>query len=100
MIGHVAVAPAEVDPIRVERGAERAARIARRGWHEHAIETRLREDPRVGHTVEGDTAAETQIREPRFLTERTRDPDQRVLQHALDACRAVREPAPFRRLDV
>jgi len=47
MIGDVAIGVAEVHAIGIQRGAERASRIARRGRHEHAFESRLRQDPRV-----------------------------------------------------
>ena len=48
MIGHVAVGVAEVDAVGVERRAERAAGVARRGRDEDALEAGLGEDAGVG----------------------------------------------------
>ena len=91
MVRDIAVRVAEIDPIGVERRSQRAARIARRRWYEHAFEPRLGENPRVGHAVQGDAAAETQVGQAGFLVEGTRDVHECVFENPLHAGGAVRE---------
>ena len=100
MIGHVAIGVAEVDAIGVERRAERAAGIAGRGRHEHALEAGLREDARIGDAVQRHASAEAEIRQLRFLLQRARDVHERVLEHALHAGGAVGEAPAFGGLEV
>ena len=83
MIGHLAVWIPEVDPVCVEGGAQGAAGVAWRGWHEHVVESRLGQDAGIRHTVESDAAAETEIRLPRFAAEPRGDVDEDVFEHAL-----------------
>jgi hypothetical protein len=78
MIGDVAVRIAEVDSIRVERGAQRAARIARRRWHEQPLEARLGKDARVGDAIECHAAPVTEVRQPRLALKPARDVDKDV----------------------
>ena len=91
MIGHVAVRIAEVDAVGIERRAQRAAGVARRRRHEHALESGLGEDPRIGDAVERHAAAEAEVRQAGLAVQRARDVDQDVLEHALHAGGAVGE---------
>ena len=75
MVGHGAIGILEVDPVGVERGAQRAAGIARRRRHEDAIEPRLGEQPRVRDAVQRHTAAEAQVAQSRLLPQRLGDVD-------------------------
>src|SRR5579862_4440134 len=59
MIRHVAIRIAEIDPVRVERGAQCTAGIAWRRRHEDALEARLGENARVRDAVERHAAAKT-----------------------------------------
>jgi hypothetical protein len=93
MIGDVPVGILEVDAIRVERGAQRAARVAGRRRHEQALETGFGEEPCVGHAIERHATAEAQVGQAGFAPQRPRDVQQRVLEHRLHAGRAVGEPA-------
>ena len=95
VVGHVAVGVAEVDAVGVERRAERAAGIAGRRRHEHALEAGLGEDARVGDAVQRHAAAEAEIRQAGLAMQRARDVDQHVLEHALHAGGAVGEALPF-----
>ena len=45
----------------VERAAERGAGVAGRRLHPDLVETRLGEDPAVGHAVEGDTPGQREV---------------------------------------
>ena len=74
--GTGAVAAAEVRSVGVERGAERAARVARRGRHEHPLEPGLAQDARVGAPVQRHAAAEAEIGEPGLALQRPREIDQ------------------------
>ena len=91
MVGHRPVGILEVDPVRVQRGTECAARVSRSRRDEHALEAGLREDAGVRHAVQGHTSAEAQIRQPGVLVQRPRDVYQRFLEHLLHAGSAVGE---------
>ena len=100
VIGHLAIGVAEIDAVRIERGAKRAAGIARRRRHEHAIESGLREDSRVGDAVQRNAAAETQVAQAGLALQRARHVDQRVLEHTLDAGGAISKAPAFGRLEI
>ena len=70
--GTGAIGLPEVEAVGVERGAERAAGVARRRRHEDALEARLAQDPRVGAAVQRDPAAEAEVGEPRLALQRAR----------------------------
>src|SRR5690349_1000186 len=100
MIGNGVVGIPEINPVGIQSGAERAARISWRGRYEETLEARLPEDARVGHTVERDAAAEAEIAQSRFTLQVPRDVHQHVLEHALNARRDVREPPSLGRLEI
>ena len=100
MVGHVAVGVLEVDAVGVERRAHRAAGVARRRRHEHALEAGFGEEARVGHAVQRDAAAEAQVGQTGLPSQRPRDVEQRVLEHALHAGGAVGEAAAVVALQV
>src|SRR5438552_7217078 len=75
MVGHVAIRVVEVDPIRIQRCAQRTSRVAGRGRDEHAIESRLGENARVRDTVECHAATEAEIVQARFAAESSGDVD-------------------------
>jgi hypothetical protein len=77
-----------------------AARVSGRRGHEHALEARFSEDAGVRHAVQRHTSAEAQIRQPGLLMQRTRDVDQRLLEHVLNAGSAVGEALPVFGLEV
>src|SRR4029453_5915220 len=91
MIGDIPVWITEVDAIGIERGPERAARIAGCGWDEHTFEAGLGKNPRICETVERHPAGKTQIRQPGLLMQRARHVHERVLENPLDAGGAIGE---------
>jgi hypothetical protein len=66
MVGHLAIRITEIDPVCVQRRADRAPRVAGRRRHEQPIESRLGEDACVCDAVERHAAAEAEIAQPRF----------------------------------
>src|SRR5439155_2091338 len=70
MSGHLTVRLREMNPVRVERGAERTTRIARRRGHIHIVESGLAENARVGDAVERDAAAVTEIAQSSLALQR------------------------------
>ena len=93
MVGEVAVGTAELDAVGMERGAERAARVAGRGRHEDPAEAAFAEHAPVGDAVERHPAAEAEIVEAGLALEVARDIDQYLLEHRLRAGGDVGEAA-------
>ncbi len=100
MVGHFAVWIAKMDPIGIERGAQRAAGVARGRRDKEALETRLSQDSCVGHTVQRHTATETQIGQTGFLMERTSHLHECVLEDPLHAGGAVGETLALGSLEI
>ncbi len=100
MVGHGPVRLAEQDAVGIERRAQRAARIARRGRHEHLPVARSVEDARIGDAVERDPAAQAQIAHSGLALQVGRDPDHHLFQQGLRAGGDVGEALAFRALEV
>ena len=100
VIRDFAVRVAEVDTVRIERGAERAAGIAGSGRDEDALEAGLGKDPCVGDAIQCHTAANTKIRHARLALKTAGHLNQSVLENSLHAAGAIREPLAPRGLQV
>src|SRR5439155_25265867 len=91
MVGYLAIWIAEVDPVRVQRGAQCTAGIAGRRRYEYAVESRFGQNACVRHAVERDAASETEIGQARIAAQPRGDVNEDVFEHPLHACRAVGE---------
>ena len=100
MPGHLTVRLREMNPIRVERGAERATRIARRRGHIDIVESGLAENARVGDAVERDAAAVTEIAQSSLALQRGSQIDEDLLEHALHARGDVGVARALQRLQI
>src|SRR5262249_39463082 len=85
VVRDVPVRPPEVEPVRDERGAHRAAGVAGGARHEHGRESRLAQDPRVRPAIQGHTAAETEVLDARLALQPARQVDEDILEHELYA---------------
>src|SRR5438105_4095483 len=100
MIGQIAIWILKPNSIGIERRAHRASSVARSRGDKYTLEARFREETRVGHAVQGHTAPQTEIGQPGFLMERSRDLHQRVLQHPLYAGCAIGIALSLRRFQI
>ena len=67
-----------------QRGAERAAGIARGRLHPDVLERAVAQDLAVGDAVERDAAGEAEVVEAVFARQRARKPQHHLLGHRLD----------------
>ena len=74
-----------MDPIGVERRAQGASGIARRGWDVEIVESGFAQDSRVGDAVQGDAAAEAEILEAGLALQPAGKVDEDLLQYPLHA---------------
>ena len=72
MIGYIPIRIVEVDPIGIERRAQRAAGITWCRWDEQPLESGFGQDPRVGDAVERHATAKAEIGQAAIVRRRIR----------------------------
>src|SRR5262249_15125154 len=85
----------EVYAIGIQRGAERAAGVARSGRHVEIVEARFPQDARVGHSVERHAPAVTEVGQSGLALERSGEIEEGLFEDRLHAGGDVGEARAF-----